>query len=518
MKRLWIALVLGLAVVAVGCDDDDGGTDAGVDSGPGVDEDAGPGDEDAGPGDEDAGPPGAVPDTYEFDSRFEPGTSSVSYSGQTIRHILISDMKGYLGGLDTAIDGGDVPFDDGTDAGEVLAGLEYYLSIPGADRADDPIGVTTTPAPLQSVYGDISTGNLIGKLAGNDTATDYQDWSTEFRGWSDATVFATGSTVDSPTNLVRAMFNTVDANAVLRGAGTPLQSPVDTPAALPVYVTAEGLDLQQLLEKFLLGAIAFHQAADDYADDDPMTPGTGLLSDNVNQRNGTDPYSPLEHVWDEAFGYFGASRYYGSWTVADLATGDRYADRDMDSMINLRYEYNWGASVNAAKRDNGANVATTMMMTAWDGFREGRHLIRTADGELSATQLDELRGHRDNMINAWEQAIAATTIHYINDTLQAMADFDTAAYDHDAFVDHAKVWGEMKGFALSFQFNPRSPMTPAQFQMMHTLMGDRPVLEADGATAANDYRDDLREARTLIGTVYGFDMGNLGDDNGENGW
>jgi hypothetical protein len=76
----------------------------------------------------------------------------------------------------------------------------------------------------------------------------------------------------------------------------------------------------------------------------------------------------------------------------------------------------------------------------------------------------------------------------------------------------------MKGFALMFQFNPRSPLGRDQFVQMHTLFGDSPVLPAEGTPAADDYRAALREARSMLGTAYGFDTANLGDDAGENGW
>lgn len=38
-----------------------------------------------------------VPEVYEFSSRFVTGESSVSYSGQIPRHILIEDLKAYIG-------------------------------------------------------------------------------------------------------------------------------------------------------------------------------------------------------------------------------------------------------------------------------------------------------------------------------------------------------------------------------------------------------------------------------------
>ena len=34
-----------------------------------------------------------VPSSYVFDSRFTPGESSVSYSGQVVRNLLLQDLK-----------------------------------------------------------------------------------------------------------------------------------------------------------------------------------------------------------------------------------------------------------------------------------------------------------------------------------------------------------------------------------------------------------------------------------------
>ena len=81
--------VLGLAalsLVACGGDDhDDHDHDAGVtpvaDAGPAPIADAGTN-------------PIEVPETYNFDSRFEEGKSALSYSGQTARQVLLSDLKG----------------------------------------------------------------------------------------------------------------------------------------------------------------------------------------------------------------------------------------------------------------------------------------------------------------------------------------------------------------------------------------------------------------------------------------
>ena len=116
---------------------------------------------------------------------------------------------------------------------------------------------------------------------------------------------------------------------------------------------------------------------------------------------------------------------------------------------------------------------------------------------------------------AWEKAISSSVVHYINDTLQDMGAIGTADYSFD---DHAKHWSEMKGFALSFQFNPRSPMSGADFETLHGYFGVAPVLSSAGDAALADYAADLLAARALIGEAYGFDSANLGDDDGTNGW
>ena len=503
--------LVALLLVISGCDPSNG-TDAGVGVDAGMSD---AGDVDSGPLDAgpslDGGGGMVVPDNYEFDSRFSPGTSGVSHSGQTMRHILIQDLKSYVGGLTADIDSGSL------DPAEtvVVSNLEYFFSLPGADRADDPIRLTTDPAADQTTYGAVSGANLLPKLAGNDTVTDYQDWSTEFAGWSDASLATNGGGIDSPTNFVRAIFETLEANAIARGTGVDRLSPVDSPEQLPVHVTANGVDLQQLLAKFLLGALAFHQAADDYTDGD--VDGKGLRSDNTMQ-DGTDPFSSLEHSWDEAYGYFGASADYGSRTAAVTAADPREHDTDSSGGIDLGSEYNFGASMNAAKRDNGATVATDYMQTAWTAFRTGRAIITHADGALDADEMSALETQRDAAIGAWESAIAATVVHYINDTLEIMQDYGTAAFDHARFLTLAKAWSEMKGFALMFQFNPRSPLDGSGFGMLHTLLGDAPVLPAAGDPAVDAYRVALRDARDILGTAYGFDAANLGDDVGAGGW
>lgn len=511
--RTWTSsLVIAAAMIgAAACDGTPADPDAGqADTGTGTDSGPRP----------DAGGELVVPEDYVFESRSMAGASSVSYGGQIARQVLIQDLKRYIGNLTTRAASASW-----STAADPYAELGYFFSLPAADRSGDPHGITTDPAAAQSTYGDLSgSAFLLEKVAGNDTSTDYQDWSTEFVGWSDTSIAdacaaAAGGAdcgVTSPTRLMRAMLSTLAVNAMLARDGTDRMSPVDSPMALPVHVTESGLDLQQLVEKLLLSAIAFHQAADDYMDDDVAD--KGLLSDNVDA--GSNTYTALEHAWDEGFGYFGAARTYGDWTPAELSAGPVYRDADSNGAIDLFSEYNFGASNNAAKRDHGsaATARTNMMAQAWSAFRTGRAIITHAGGALSDEEHAALREQRDLAIGAWEAVLAATVVHYINDTLQVMGDFGTAAFDHARFLTLAKGWSEMKGFALAFQFNPRSPVSATQFARLHELLRDAPVLPGSTDPTPEQYRADLREARGILGTAFGFDAANLGDDGGEGGW
>ncbi|MEM1413895.1 MAG: DUF4856 domain-containing protein [Myxococcota bacterium] len=456
----------------------------------------------AGCGDDGDGGGGSVdlPSTYAFLN--DAGESSVSYGGQTFRHVLIQEMDGFVGGLSSEIDGDpSSPF--GT-AGRTRTELESWFRF---DETAAERMFEFTTFGLQDSFDELaSPRGLESKTAGNDSSTDHRDWDGgAFAGWSDTTLLGADAG-SSPTAYVDALLDALDAQAVARASGGQLPGP--SGEALPVYVTAEGLDLQQLLEKFLLMSVAFSQGADDYLDDD--VEGKGLLSDNLPSDG--DPYRVLEHQWDEGWGYFGAPQDYGDYTDEEIAArGGRddwqgRHDTNGDGQIDLIREVVWGAASNAAKRDLGSVSGTDFTGDAWDGFRRGRAILAaSAEGPLGEAQLADLRDARDQALMAWENAIAATVVHYINDTLEDMSEFGTDDYD---FATHAKHWAEMKGFALGLQFNRMSPLL-GNFASFHGMIGDQPVLADAGADAIAAYEQALRDARAMMGTAYGFDSRDL---------
>jgi len=297
----------------------------------------------------------------------------------------------------------------------------------------------------------------------------------------------------------------IDAAAVARAAGEIPTDPAGN-AISKVYVTAQGHDLSQIIAKFVAMGVFFAQGTDDYLDSD--VDGKGLLASNAQYvKDGVaKPYSALGHAWDEGFGYFGAARDYNDYTDDELAgksdTKKNYFDTDGDGKIDLKTEYNFGHCLNAAKRDRGsqADSKTDYSKAIFDAFLQGRFIISSAKGALSADAAKDLAAQRDIIVSNWEKAIAATVVHYINDVLADMATIGTDTY---SFYDHAKHWGELKGFGLSFQFSRFSPMKD-DFVKFHDLVGDAPVLGTASADDQAAYIKALKDARALLGKAYGF--------------
>ena len=449
-------------------------------------------------------------DYYGFMSKVGDTTqSSVSYGGQVTRHALIAELKHYIGkgGLQADIDGNNF-----ADKDSVIAKLNSFYNRGGdieADRDSSWDGFAITFAgenAKQTLFSELgSYKSLKDKVAGNDASGQHKEWNNgAFAGWG-----IKGSI--TPHGLIAHYFDQLADNAVAVIGGAVRVDPI-TGGAIPVYVSENGTDLNQLVQKFLLMSVTYSQATDDYLDENK-----GLATDNIDKDKGTKDYTKLEHQFDEGFGYFGATRDYLAYNDNEIAGKVKVAedgrsdwngqhDTDGDGKIDLMSEKNFGNSVNAAKRDRGtaANAKPTdYTKQAMEAFLNGRKLINDKAGfALTEAEMTELLGYRDAAVKAWENAVAGTVIHYINDLDADLAKLDSADF---SFTDTAKHFSELKGFALGLQFNPYSPITDAQFEQMHTLLKDAPVLTGD----VTGYREDLALASELLRIAYNFNAENV---------
>ncbi len=446
-----------------------------------------------------------VPTTYSFDSSLNEGEQSVSYTGQTKRHILISDLTSTIKSLS----------DDATR--DVATDLNFFFSYDGSSSdtlnylysIDDE---SITPGPS---YGDISSGkNLIGKIAGEDPVLI----DDEFFGWNEGL-----DATPTPVELVDYFFSQIDAMATDESTDQISLTGGGSTAIDKVYISNTGHDYSQLVQKFLLGAITYSQGTGDYLK-------TDFSADNIEPDATGKPYTTLQHKWDEAFGYFGAARNYNDFTDDEIAAkGGReefsagYNDANGDGLIDIRSEVNLGNSSNCAKRDRKATDPTDFTKEAFDAFLAGRAILNSGE-TLTADELADLQQAALRVSTTWEKCVAATVVHYINGVIDDMNAFttDNSYSSLAAYKDHAKHWSEMKGFALGLQFNPDSPFRENsaaldKLKQVLTLMGDAPVL-ADGTQngvaftgGIAQYQADLITARDTLRDTYQFTNNNAED-------
>ena len=478
-------------------------------------------------------------DYYGFMSKVgDVNNSSVSYGGQSARHALIAELKHYIGkgGLQADLDDFTLTTKD-----QVIAKLN---SLYNADENSwDALNISFTTAK-QTKFSELSSSvkSLKYKVAGNDASGQHKLWNGEknadgnytglniaFAGWAEweavaELVPAPGVIPQkTPHGLVQQYFKQI-ADIAIDNIGDKRYAPNADQVAeneIPVYVTDNGLDLNQLIQKFLLMSVAYSQAADDYLDEDK-----GLATDNIaGDKEGTKDYTKLEHQFDEGFGYFGAARDYLSYSDHEIAgkvkddesngrlTWNGQHDTDGDGAIDLMSEKNFGNSVNAAKRDRGTSdnaMPTDYTKQVMEAFLNGRKIINDNAGmDLTADQKTELLTYRDAALDAWERGVVATVIHYINDLDADLAKVGTTDFD---YATTAKHFSELKGFALGLQFNPYSPIAGTdeakfeKFVELHSLLKDAPVLAAADVAA---YRDDLAAARQLLQDAFEFNAENV---------
>jgi hypothetical protein len=455
-----------------------------------------------------------IPETYAFDSSFIEGESSVSYTGQTARQLLI------LGLVDEMVSLTERPGEEAA----VIAELSFYMNGDGADEAphgfDVSGGEPVIPGPN---YGDISAGkNLDGKIAGGNGEGGGETQrliNDEFFGWEE------GLDADPlPIELVNYFIARMAVEAT--DGDTPTISTVDNPAVQidSVTIDAAGVDYRQLTQKFLTGAVSLSQGTNDYFQTDYP---------NALGQEDEKAFSAGEHDFDEAFGYYGGARNMNDYTDDEAAGkggrdefGNGYNDANADGSIDLRSEIVLGHAQNCAKRDRGSAGATDFSKEVFDAFLIGRKIVgnATVAGSFSEAELAALNAQIRKASTNWEACVAATVVHYINDVTADMGNYVAPDFaDLDNFKDMAKHWGEMKGFALALQFSPFSPFRDGSvddiavddLRLMLRLLGDAPVF-ADGsqggvpapgtAQAAIDaYLLDLKSARDILEKAYGFD-------------
>jgi hypothetical protein len=297
-----------------------------------------------------------VPQTYEFDN--------VDYSGQTARLAMLLEMKSYMATSQTQ--------GVALDANKLAAMFANDGAAAGFNQNYDP------------------TKQLRGKT--------FEPVQADF----DALI----------VELAEASQSTVPGSEGVSGV-------IENFDGQKSYLVGEdGLDHAQLIEKGLMGACIYYQAATVYMGDGKMD----VDNETVTPGKGT----AMEHHWDEAFGYLGAP---------------------IDFPINTDGLFFWADYAN--KREAVLGNSQALM----DALIKGRAAISADRLDLRDEAIVEAR-------REWELVSVATALHYLNVGVEQ--------FDDMAIRSHAL--SEAIGFVYTLQFNEGKRISNSEVQEILELI------------------------------------------------
>ena len=321
-------------------------------------------------------------------------TNTVSYSGQIARHVQHDSLK------------------DRSTKGSYAEMVAYYEGSDKNKQIWAPASKDGFPIK-QTLLNEISSGkNLSGKTYGG-------------------TITAWPNNMTGP-EVIDFWMNKATAN------------PKDV---------SVGLNYQQLLSKFIMGAVFYNQAVDNYLDE-KMEADT---KPNDKPYKDGACYTGKEHSWDEAFGYWGAAAHslllsaeqnYNIAKKKDLVS----ADYNEDGVVDLKSEYVFAHAYYASSFDKGGK--TSYMEDITRAFLDGRKLITSANGEkLTDAQRSELMGYVAIISENWQKVIAESVFKYAGSTYKSLVALEDVSNDDLAkeFGKYMKYWGELKGFSMALQ-------------------------------------------------------------------
>ena len=245
---------------------------------------------------------------------------------------------------------------------------------------------------------------------------------------------------------------------------SPGNAGVATSGSKAYFFDAYGVEYTQIIEKGLMGAVFYYQAAEVYTR--PGKIGDAVDNTIVTDGKGTD----MEHHWDEAFGYFGVPT---DITVANF--GSKLNDGE------VRYHGKYAE----VGQDAGLNTIQKVL----DQFIKGRYGISNNEYDLRDEAAAQLRAE-------WEKVLATTAIHYINSAQDNFAD--------DALRNHAL--SESYAFIISLNYNSDKLISATELATITGYMQETPPGSPNPVPSfINVTNQDLTTVKNTLSSVYGLD-------------
>lgn len=387
-------------------------------------------------------------------------TTSVSYGGQIARHVLHNSLKQLTkksdGSNNEAIKAELLSYYEGKDTGRMIVDP---VSKSGFPILQDKIDALAKDKDLKSSAYKGAISGWPGNLSGEEILTDM---------------------------IEKASHTTAGFDPI------------------------NGYDYTQLISKFTMGAVFYNKAVNHYLDEKLEE------NDYPNDRaykNGA-PYTGKEHVWDEAFGYFGAPIHSLNLTAKDIVQivklNPEYLDKadfNQDGKVDLVTEMAYAHAYYAASLDNSSN--TEYFHTIVKAFYDGRVLIQSAAGKkLTSSQLKELHSYAKTIKTAWQQVIAENAFKYAGQVYNDLENIqllnENGGDVKKVFRDYIKHWSEMKGFALSLSAAGQD-LGATQVQL-DRLIGFSPILFGGSQVIAMNEKGDYVQSSSVSMKEYQLNM------------
>ena len=189
------------------------------------------------------------------------------------------------------------------------------------------------------------------------------------------------------------------------------------------YDPLTGYKYEQLISKFLMGAVAYNQAVDSYLDEKLEA---DTKPNNKPYKAGKN-YTGKEHVWDEAFGYFGTPAQTLGLSIKEAygiakSKNLKAADYNKDGVVNLYGEMMFGPAKYAASADKSG---TKYLHTITKAFIDGRKLIVSAKGNvLTNSQRTELKAYAQIIKVNWEKVLAEAAFKYAGEVYNDLVELN----------------------------------------------------------------------------------------------
>ncbi len=363
-----------------------------------------------------------IPDTYKFERN---NVSTVSYSGQTTRIKMGEELIGALKKRESTLD----------QLNGMFAHKEGDNDFSDADLNASSKSVRSKTAASRDFFSDNST-------EANAIKAKFDGWIKEqvedvFPKWEDAAEAG-------------------KAGQIQENGGGSVR-----------YVNAKGLELNQAINKGLIGGLMVDQMLNNYLGVNVLDEANNVAENDANTLASEKNYTTMEHKWDEAFGYL-----YGTDNAENPQLG---ADSFLSKYI--------------ARVEADADF-TGIADEIYNAFKLGRAAIVAKNYKVRDEQAKIIR-------DAVSKVIAVRAIFYLQQG-KANLTKDKASAFHDL--------SEGFGFIESLRFtrNTNTNVAESHLNAVEIKEFTDVLLEGNGFWDVTEVElDDISEK---IGTAFGIDV------------